>query len=620
MTSTPEEPPMRVSAPLLLACALLAGGACHAPPSPHDAPTTLAAPRAGPAPTLTTTSTVIGAPVRLTVTGAAPGDRVLFYLSTTGPGQGPCGPAGQVCLGLVRPTRVAIAVADAQGVAQVQFTPTRPQGLTAWFQAVVRPANPRLTPVASLSLPPAVTDTDADGLTDAEEAALGTDPTLPDTDADQLPDGDEVHVWTTDPLLADTDGDGLLDADEVRLGADPHVRDTDGDWLYDGLEPAWGADVLAPDTDGDGVIDGLDLRPTAPDPRDPFVPDDRFAHDPSFEIIDPEFDEVGARLGWQTSGGEELWVADVDPNTGDFAPPDGRGTLLAQGIGPISMGKNGPEWTYTAQGSALLFTAPLPRGYGLGRADPVGGAWVTSTLPRSLGEVSPIGSLNPGDLTPYVRWLQRLADGSTVFGWRQLDDATTDQRSPINLTFTRWVPGQPTIVGVYPVQGVEQVHTIDAATGQITQLTSDPTYKGSVFFLHAPEWGGEQVFFATEGDAPFAPTRIGVWRALGGTWTRVHTLSMPPAFPFAISPEPLVWGGRSYVSFLASTAPLNSDNGVASVWLAALDPAAPLQRLVSAPTLAVRKDPEAFTTGVRPWIYYSEFGVRQRIRRVELGL
>jgi hypothetical protein len=612
---------MRVTTPLLLSCAVL--GACASPAATDAAaPEADALPvdRAGPAPTLTIASTVIGAPVRLTVTGAVAGDRVVFYLSTDGPGVGPCGPAGQLCFGVLAPTRIAIAIADAQGVARVQFTPIRPQGLTAWFQAVVKPTQPRLTPVVQVVVPPSALDTDGDGLTDAEEAALGTDPTRRDTDADRLPDGDEVQIWSTDPLLADTEGDGLDDADEVRLGADPRIRDTDGDWLYDGLEQDWSTDVLVPDTDGDGVRDGIDLRPTTPDAPDPFVPDDTFAHDPVYEIIDPEFDEVTGQIGWQTSLGEELWVAGIDPSTGDFIPASGKRDLVAQGIGPISMGRNGPEWTYTAQGATLLYTAPLPRGFGLGRADRVGGAWVTSTLPGSLEEVSPIGTLNRGDPAPRVRWLTRLADGSTTFGWRALDDPTTDQQSPINLTFTRWIPDEPTIVGAYPVQGVEQVHTVDTLTGRIEVLTSDPTYKGSVFFVNAPEWGGEQVFFVTEGDAPDAPTRIGVWRLVGGVWTRVHTISTPPAFPYAISPEPLVWGGRSYVSFLASSAPLNSDNGTSTVWLAALDPSAPLQRMVSEPTLAVRKDPEAYTSGVRPWIYYSEFGVRQRIRHVELGL
>ncbi len=64
-------------------------------------------------------------------------------------------------------------------------------------------------------------DSDADGLTDAQEAELGTDPLNPDTDGDGLLDGAEVNIHGTDPLLADTDGDGVPDAAELAEGSDP---------------------------------------------------------------------------------------------------------------------------------------------------------------------------------------------------------------------------------------------------------------------------------------------------------------------------------------------------------------------------------------------------------------
>jgi hypothetical protein len=64
------------------------------------------------------------------------------------------------------------------------------------------------------------TDTDGDGLSDADEADLGTDPDDVDSDDDGLSDGDEVDEGT-DPLDDDTDGDGYSDGDEVEDGTDP---------------------------------------------------------------------------------------------------------------------------------------------------------------------------------------------------------------------------------------------------------------------------------------------------------------------------------------------------------------------------------------------------------------
>lgn len=57
----------------------------------------------------------------------------------------------------------------------------------------------------------------------------------------------------------DTDGDGLTNAQEQALGTDPNSPDTDNDRLLDGDEVRLGANPFDPDTDNDGIIDGLDL-------------------------------------------------------------------------------------------------------------------------------------------------------------------------------------------------------------------------------------------------------------------------------------------------------------------------------------------------------------------------
>ena len=69
-------------------------------------------------------------------------------------------------------------------------------------------------------------DTDGDGLTDSEEAALGTDPNNPDSDGDGINDGDEVAAGT-DPTNADTDGDGVPDGEDADA-LDPN-SDSDGE-------------------------------------------------------------------------------------------------------------------------------------------------------------------------------------------------------------------------------------------------------------------------------------------------------------------------------------------------------------------------------------------------------
>ena len=79
-----------------------------------------------------------------------------------------------------------------------------------------------VTPTPTPSTQPAAPlDSDLDGLTDTEEAALGTSINNTDTDADDLTDREEARVYQTDPLKADTDGDGFRDGDEVKNGYNP---------------------------------------------------------------------------------------------------------------------------------------------------------------------------------------------------------------------------------------------------------------------------------------------------------------------------------------------------------------------------------------------------------------
>jgi hypothetical protein len=66
----------------------------------------------------------------------------------------------------------------------------------------------------------ATEDSDADGLSDTEELALGTNPHNADTDGDGLSDYYEANNGTS-PLLYDTDGDGYSDGYEVSADTNP---------------------------------------------------------------------------------------------------------------------------------------------------------------------------------------------------------------------------------------------------------------------------------------------------------------------------------------------------------------------------------------------------------------
>lgn len=111
------------------------------------------------------------------------------------------------------------------------------------------------------------TDSDGDGLTDAQEEALGSSAAVIDSDGDGDDDFSEVAVSGTDPATADTDGDGLLDGDETYIyDTLATSADTDEDGLTDGEEiNTYATDPFNPDSDGDGSSDAAEIEAgTAP--------------------------------------------------------------------------------------------------------------------------------------------------------------------------------------------------------------------------------------------------------------------------------------------------------------------------------------------------------------------
>lgn len=109
-------------------------------------------------------------------------------------------------------------------------------------------------------------DSDDDTVRDGEEIAAGTNPYSADTDGDGLSDSDELRKtsgleYASNATLADTDGDGLDDGTEILIhGTFPNERDSDGDGLSDAEEVKLGIGPMYEDSDRDRMPDGWEVR------------------------------------------------------------------------------------------------------------------------------------------------------------------------------------------------------------------------------------------------------------------------------------------------------------------------------------------------------------------------
>lgn len=395
------------------------------------------------------------------------------------------------------------------------------------------------------------------------------------------------------------------------------LSDDDGDRASNILEWYARTPLDDPDADDDGVLDAVDLWPYAPGVPSVHAADDAVVSDPTDSLPDPEFDGVGHQLVWQTRTGSEVWVADIDPQTGFISPLDGRGELVDTDVLPLAAVRNGPEWVQTDQGAMALYAKDRGSGSEIVVARDQAG-WVPTYLGPGLGG---IGSLDPGDPNPRIYYAQ--SGNPPLARTRYLFDAASDLNFGVPLWWGRWISGGDGLIAYADdADGVPQVVVADPITGDIEQRTFSPTFKRSVFGWQAPEHGVE-AFFTTVG-----PPRSQVSVAMevylsdgAGGWVLHDTITGPPGHPFIVSPEPFVVGGQSYIAFLASKMPLNEHDGRSEVWVVDIDPDTQWARRVSDGSVAVIKDPEPIVFGDQAFVYYSEaVGQRRVLHRCDVGL
>lgn len=105
-------------------------------------------------------------------------------------------------------------------------------------------AAPASHPVISSSLSAGSSDTDQDGLTNAQEKVCGTNPKVADSNKNGIKDGAD-----------DQDHDGLSNKAEFEHGTKCRSKDSDHDGVSDGQEVSHATDPLKKDDKGSGASD-----------------------------------------------------------------------------------------------------------------------------------------------------------------------------------------------------------------------------------------------------------------------------------------------------------------------------------------------------------------------------
>lgn len=306
-------------------------------------------------------------------------------------------------------------------------------------------------------------------------------------------------------------------------------------------------------------------------------------------IPDYEFDHINNQMAWGDRAGN-IWIATVDPVTGDFIPQDGKGILADTGAVYVLNCGNGPEWTYSANGNFITYTKYVdpagPRNesnYGVGIAKPVNGIWQGGLFPGGAGYQEPLGTLNPGDPNP------KLFYKVTTGGWqmlaspvnRNLSLGTPIPGSEFSKGSERWVPGKNQIIFTeefLDASGVNerQVFLYDGDSDTTHQLTFDAGRKDAAFMWQAPEFNNAYVFFTAVNSETiqfYRPSSGGGGDPATAQWEVLATAPIPEGAPVYVnSPEPFTYQGQSYVFYLRSASSDPTDTSAPTqTWLTSMN-------------------------------------------------
>lgn len=392
--------------------------------------------------------------------------------------------------------------------------------------------------------------------------------------------------------------------------------DTDGDGVPDAVEHLLGMDLHHEDSDRDGVPDGLDLAPTTPDAPDPFEVRDVQVTGPDVGIVDPEFSADG-HMVWQTAGGEEAWIGQVDPLTGAFVPPDGRGVFLADDLPPMRKYKNGPEWLEASDGLHAVFARTHPKGGDvLFQAVPDGDDWTMWPLQEVVFGGGVFGTIDVGDARPRIAWLTGRGFAGGTVKWRDFEGVGTGAVMPVGVAFGHFMRNAHAYVGpITDEAGVTQAGIYHLDDDRLETVTDTPWEVTDAYGWVDPDGTRRCALFRRP---PVGADHLEVWVHRPGGWQTEHTIPVPQGYPEGYSVEPFVWEGRTWLTYMTSTRASPADG---LVWIASTDPDDPVVRRVSSLDAATRRDPEAVTHGREAWIFYSRLdGFDRAMHRVALGL
>jgi len=343
-----------------------------------------------------------------------------------------------------------------------------------------------------------------------------------------------------------------------------------------------------------------------------FVINDVLVSAPDTHIGDIELDPYHNRLCWQSTNDHKLWVCHLDTIDWALTDPYGMETLVDTALTPLNQTNNGGEWGFNQTNSLIVYNKLIKNPIStlsakiryVAIATETSSGWLVHTLIDAPHRINPHATRNQEDTVVAIHYIRSSYSINTKYKF--LNDPCTEH-AIICFTDAHWAENEQLLTGIIHD---DQVGLFDPWNpGPPVQLTNDPVLidYSLPFMWRAPEHMNARMFFARANG-----NEIRVFKETSPN-TNNYTLylsfqspSSNPAYDKITSPEPIVYQGQSYITFMVSSSPYETSYLPSEIWIAKVDSLEPVYRMVSDTTVAIRTDPEPFPTTDMLLTYYTE--------------
>jgi hypothetical protein len=339
-----------------------------------------------------------------------------------------------------------------------------------------------------------------------------------------------------------------------------------------------------------------------------FIINDVIISDVTSSLTDPEVDWYGNHICWANEEG--VWVADIDPITGNINPINGKGILVDSTPSILGMQAvaNGPEWAMSQEGSEIIYPEITTEGSGIciGRIKLINGNWTQVPAPLGVNRIPFFASYDVdypnGAVTSAGLNTNPVSQAGKII--RYVNNAASEVNLGTNNTGGRWIKGAEGITFTKNIGGNIQAGYYLMSTGQEVIVTNNTNPKEQVWMFRSPEYNNELILTCIEKFPTY--DELAIYRSISGVWQKVNGLQSPSNRKVIFSPEPFWYNNKSYFFFKAEKYPTDPNSYYDQIWIMGIDPLNPFSRQVSNEIAANRTDPEVFYTTTEPVIYYTE--------------